>query len=70
MRPVPILYEYIYEGGTPQVNQEGAICPLAKWLWPARYGEFNFLHIIENTPNSFYIFANYFKLLSKHASAR
>ena len=29
MRPVPILYEYIYEGGTPQVNQEGAICPLA-----------------------------------------
>ena len=28
MRPVPILYEYIYEGGTPQVNQEGAICPL------------------------------------------
>ena len=28
VRPVPILYEYIYEGGTPQVNQEGALCPL------------------------------------------
>ena len=28
MRPVPLIYRYVYEGGTPQVNQEGAVCPL------------------------------------------